>query len=143
MVDTAGEIFGDVPNVAARAQALAEPGAVAVTRGCTGRSPACSSPRSRAARPERRTVRASGAGRGGGQQRLTPLVGRDDEIAMLMRRAGGARRAGEKHRRHQPEPTTEGDLHGEIGHQGLVPEVRERFGLKATRKLPLRARGNE
>ena len=31
VVDAAGEIFGDVPNVAARAQALAEPGAVVVT----------------------------------------------------------------------------------------------------------------
>jgi class 3 adenylate cyclase len=31
VVDAVGEIFGDVPNVAARAQALAEPGAVIVT----------------------------------------------------------------------------------------------------------------
>jgi class 3 adenylate cyclase len=31
VVDATGEIFGDVPNIAARAQALAEPGAVAVT----------------------------------------------------------------------------------------------------------------
>jgi class 3 adenylate cyclase len=31
VVDAAGEIFGDVPNVAARVQALAEPGAVWVT----------------------------------------------------------------------------------------------------------------
>jgi class 3 adenylate cyclase len=31
VVDTAGEIFGDVPNIAAQAQALAEPGAVVVT----------------------------------------------------------------------------------------------------------------
>jgi class 3 adenylate cyclase len=31
VVDAAGEIFGDVPNIAARAQALAEPGAVVVT----------------------------------------------------------------------------------------------------------------
>jgi class 3 adenylate cyclase len=31
VVDTTGEIFGDVPNIAARAQALAEPGAVVVT----------------------------------------------------------------------------------------------------------------
>ena len=30
VVDAAGEIFGDVPNIAARAQALAEPGAVVV-----------------------------------------------------------------------------------------------------------------
>ena len=31
VVDVAGEIYGDVPNIAARAQALAEPGAVVVT----------------------------------------------------------------------------------------------------------------
>jgi class 3 adenylate cyclase len=31
VIDATGEIFGDVPNVAARAQALAEPGAVLVT----------------------------------------------------------------------------------------------------------------
>ena len=31
VVDATGEIFGDVPNIAARAQALAEPGSVVVT----------------------------------------------------------------------------------------------------------------
>jgi class 3 adenylate cyclase len=31
VVDTAGEIFGDAPNIAARVQALAEPGAVLIT----------------------------------------------------------------------------------------------------------------
>ena len=31
MLDAAGEIYGDVPNIAARVQALAEPGAVLVT----------------------------------------------------------------------------------------------------------------
>jgi len=31
VLDAGGEIFGDVPNIAARAQALAEPGAVVVT----------------------------------------------------------------------------------------------------------------
>jgi class 3 adenylate cyclase len=31
VVDAAGEIFGDVPNVAARAQVMAEPGSVVVT----------------------------------------------------------------------------------------------------------------
>jgi class 3 adenylate cyclase len=36
VLDAAGEIFGDVPNVAARAQALAEPGTVVVTGGPRG-----------------------------------------------------------------------------------------------------------
>src|SRR4249920_3537620 len=31
VVDATGEIFGEVPNIAARAQALAEPGSVVVT----------------------------------------------------------------------------------------------------------------
>jgi class 3 adenylate cyclase len=31
VIDSTGEIFGDVPNIAAHAQALAEPGAVVIT----------------------------------------------------------------------------------------------------------------
>ena len=31
VVDEAGEVFGDVPNIAARAQALAEPGTIVIT----------------------------------------------------------------------------------------------------------------
>ena len=38
-----------------------------------------------------RVVRASGGGRRSGQRNLTPLVGRDDETAMLMRRWDRAR----------------------------------------------------
>jgi class 3 adenylate cyclase len=53
VVDASGEIFGDVPNIAARAraraQALAEPGAVVVTARVHARSRVCSSPRSAAA----------------------------------------------------------------------------------------------
>jgi class 3 adenylate cyclase len=49
VVDASGEIFGDVPNIAARAQALAEPGAVVVTARVHARSQVCSSPRSAAA----------------------------------------------------------------------------------------------
>jgi class 3 adenylate cyclase len=39
VVDASGEIFGDVPNIAARAQALAEPGAVVVTARLSGKIP--------------------------------------------------------------------------------------------------------
>ena len=39
-----------------------------------------------------RLVRASGGGRRAGQRHLTPLVGREEEIAMLMRRWERARR---------------------------------------------------
>ena len=43
VVDAAGEIYGDVTNIAARVQALAEPGAVLITARCNTRSPASSS----------------------------------------------------------------------------------------------------
>jgi predicted ATPase len=36
-----------------------------------------------------RLVRASGGGRRSGRRHLTPLVGRDEEIALLMRRRPG------------------------------------------------------
>src|SRR4029077_19801962 len=40
-----------------------------------------------------RIVRASGAGRRAGQRNLTPLVGREEEIAMLLRRWERARQS--------------------------------------------------
>jgi class 3 adenylate cyclase/predicted ATPase len=100
VVDAAAEIYGDAPNTAARVQALAEPGAVVVTarvqrqvaglfvaeeHGTHGLKGA----------PEPvtlfRIVRASGGGRRAGQRHLTPLVGREEEIALLMRRWERAR----------------------------------------------------
>jgi predicted ATPase len=100
VVDAGGEIFGDVPNVAARAQALAEPGAVVVTsrvqRQVAGLFVAeeYGSHELRGV-PEPvtlfRIVRASGGGRRAGQRHLTPLVGRAEEIAILLRRWERAR----------------------------------------------------
>jgi tetratricopeptide (TPR) repeat protein len=100
VIDAAGEIYGDAPNVAARVQALAEPGTVVVTarvqRQIAGLFVAeeCGSHELKGM-PEPvtlfRLVRASGGGRRAGQRRLTPLVGRDEEIAMLMRRWERAR----------------------------------------------------
>src|SRR5215472_15258806 len=100
VVDATGEVYGDVPNTAARVQALAEPGAVLMTaqvqrqvaglfvveeRGCHQLKGV----------PEPtalfRLVRASGGGRRSGSRHLTPLVGRDDEMATLMRRWERAR----------------------------------------------------
>ena len=69
-------------------------------RGCSVRSPGClwrkSAARTRSKGvPEPtalfRLVRASGGGRRSGQRNLTPLVGRDEEIAVLMRRWERAR----------------------------------------------------
>jgi class 3 adenylate cyclase len=99
VIDSAGEIYGDAPNIAARVQALAEPGDVVVTarvqqiaglfvaeeRGSTELK----------GLPEPvtlfRLVRASGGGRRLAQRHLTPLVGREEEIAILMRRWERAR----------------------------------------------------
>ena len=100
VVDAAGEIFGDVPNIAARAQALAEPGSVVVTTRVQRQVAGLFVAEERGGHelkgvPEPVTpfgiVRASGGGRRSGQRHLTPLVGRDEEIAMLMRRWERAR----------------------------------------------------
>ena len=95
VVDPAGEIFGDVPNVAARAQALAEPSTVVITARVQRQVAGLFVVEDRGNHelkgvPEQvklfRIVRASGGGRRAGQRHLTPFVGRDEEIAMLMRR---------------------------------------------------------
>jgi class 3 adenylate cyclase/predicted ATPase len=100
VVDAAGEIYGDAPNVASRVQALAEPGTVVVTAEVQRRIVGLFVAEERGSHelkglPERvtlfRLVRASGGGRHVGQRHFTPLVGRDEEIAMLMRRWERAR----------------------------------------------------
>ena len=100
VVDAAGEIFGDAPNTAARVQALAEPGSVLVTARVQRQVAGLFVAEERGSHtlkgvPEPmalfRLVRASGGGRRSGARNLTPLVGRDEEIAMLMRRWERAR----------------------------------------------------
>ena len=100
VVFAGGEIFGDAPNIAARAQALAEPGAVVATARVQRQIAGLFVAEERGSHelkgvPEPvtlfRLVRASGVRRRAGQRRLTPLVGRDEEIAMLMRRWERAR----------------------------------------------------
>jgi predicted ATPase len=100
VVDTAGEIFGDAPNIAARVQALAEPGAVLVTARVQRQVAGLFVAEERGTHalkgvPEPtalfRLVRASGGGRRSAQRQLTPLVGRDDELTMLTRRWDRAR----------------------------------------------------
>jgi class 3 adenylate cyclase len=94
VVEAAGEVFGDAPNIAARVQALAEPGTVLITarvqRHVAGlfvaddRGP---HELKGAAAPVTlyRVVRASG-GRRFGARALTPLVGREEELEILRRR---------------------------------------------------------
>jgi class 3 adenylate cyclase len=100
VLDAGGEIFGDVPNIAARSQSLAEPDAVVVTARVHRQVAGLFVAEERGSHnlkgvPEPiilyRIVRASGGGSRAGQRHLTPLVGRDEEIAILMRRWERAR----------------------------------------------------
>ena len=100
VVDAAGEIYGDAPNTAARVQALAEPGAVMVTARVQRQVAGLFVAEERGTHelkgvPEPvtlfRLVRASGGGRRAGQRHLTPLIGREEEIDLLMRRWKRAR----------------------------------------------------
>jgi AAA ATPase domain/Adenylate and Guanylate cyclase catalytic domain len=102
VVDVTGEIFGDVPNVASRAQALAEPSSVVVTARVQRQVAGLFVVEERGSYELKgvpqpvtlyRVVRASGGGRRAGQRHLTPLVGRDEEIAMLRRRWERARQS--------------------------------------------------
>ena len=94
MVDAAGEVFGEAPNVAARVQAAAEPGTVLVTASVQRQTAGLFVVEDKGAHELRgvpapvalyRIVRASG-GRRGGARILTPLVGREDELSQLQRR---------------------------------------------------------
>jgi class 3 adenylate cyclase/tetratricopeptide (TPR) repeat protein len=100
VIDAAGEIYGDAPNVAARVQALAEPGAVVVTARVQRQIAGLFVAEERGSHELKgvsepvtlfRLVRASGGGRTLAQRNLTPLVGREEEIAILMRRWDRAR----------------------------------------------------
>jgi class 3 adenylate cyclase/predicted ATPase len=94
VVDAAGEVFGDAPNVAARVQALAEPATVLITARVQRQVAGLFVAEDRGAHelkgvPEPiglyRIVRASG-GRRFGARALTPLVGREEELDLLRRR---------------------------------------------------------
>src|SRR6516225_12497058 len=100
VVDAAGEIYGDAPNIAARVQALAEPGTVVVTARVQHQVAGLFVVEERGSHELKgvlepvtlyRLVRASGGGRRARQRHLTPLVGREEEIAILIRRWERAR----------------------------------------------------
>ena len=95
VVDASGEVFGEAPNIAARVQAAAEPGTVLVTASVQRQTAGLFVAEDKGAHELRglaqpvtlyRIVRASGGGRRGGVRALTPLVGREDELALLTRR---------------------------------------------------------
>ena len=94
VVDAAGEVFGEAPNVAARVQAAAEPGTVLVTATVQRQTAGLFVAEDKGAHDLKgvakpvtlyRIVRASG-GRRGSARALTSLVGREDELALLQRR---------------------------------------------------------
>jgi class 3 adenylate cyclase len=103
VVEAAGEVFGDAPNVAARVQAAAEPGSVFVTMNVHRQVAGLFVADDKGARELKganqpvqlfRIVRASGGGWRGGTRTLTHFVGRKEELGLLARRWERAR-AGE------------------------------------------------
>ncbi len=95
VVDAQGEVFGAAPNVAARVQGAAEPGTVLVTAAVQRQTAGLFAAEDKGAHELNglpntvtlyRIVRASSAGRRSGARILAPLVGREDELSLLMRR---------------------------------------------------------
>jgi class 3 adenylate cyclase len=100
VVEATGEVFGDAPNVAARVQALAEPGLLLVTKNVQRQVAGLFVAEEQGVRELKgvaepvqlfRIIRASGGGRRVGARTLTPFVGRDEELALLARRWERAR----------------------------------------------------
>ena len=128
VVEAGGEVYGDAPNVAARVQALAEPGTVLITARVQRQTAGLFVAEDRGAHalkgaPEPTTLfrimRASG-GRRFGARALTPLVGRDEELDLLRRRWERAARGEGQFVQIVGEPG--------IGKSRLVGEFRLRLG---------------
>jgi class 3 adenylate cyclase/predicted ATPase len=94
VVEAAGEVFGDAPNVAARVQSLAGPGSVLITMNVQRQVAGLFVVEEQGAREIKgvsepvqlfRIVRASG-GRRFGARALTSLVGREEDLNLLLRR---------------------------------------------------------
>ena len=129
VVDATGEVFGEAPNVAARVQSLAEPGAIVVTAGVQRQVAGLFVAEDRGAHALKgvpalvtlyRIVRASGGGRRGGARALTPLVGREEELDLLSRRWERARKGKGQLALVVGEPG--------IGKSRLIEEFRARLG---------------
>ena len=129
VVDAAGEVFGDAPNMAARVQAAAEPGTVLVTAAVQRQTAGLFVAEDKGEHRLKgvpapialyRIVRASGAGRRGGARILTPLVGREDELSLLIRRWERARQGEGQFVQIVGEPG--------IGKSRLIEEFRAKLG---------------
>jgi class 3 adenylate cyclase/DNA-binding winged helix-turn-helix (wHTH) protein/predicted ATPase len=95
VVDSTGEVFGEAPNIAARVQAFAEPGAVVVTENVHRQVAGLFVAEDKGAHQIQgvaepvtlyRVVRASGGRRRASARPLTPFVGREEELGLLTRR---------------------------------------------------------
>ncbi len=95
VIDASGEVFGEAPNVAARVQAAAEPGTVLVTASVQRHIAGLFVAEDRGAHELKgvpapvalyRIVRGSGGGRRSRARAPAPLVGRAEELDLLMRR---------------------------------------------------------
>ena len=131
VVDATGEVFGDAPNVASRLQATAKPGSILVTANVQRQTAGLFVAEDRGAHALKgllepvtlyRIVRTSGGGRRGGARTMTPFVGRDDELGLLVRRWERARKG-------------EGQLALVVGEPGigksrLLEEFHARLGEK-------------
>ncbi|HEY1887164.1 MAG TPA: AAA family ATPase, partial [Roseiarcus sp.] len=121
-------MYGDTPNIAARVQALAEPGSVLITARVQRQTAGLFVAEDKGAHalkgaPEPTTlfriVRASG-GRRFGARALTPLVGREEELDLLRRRWERAAKGEGQFVQIVGEPG--------IGKSRLVAEFRLRLG---------------
>src|SRR5271167_2341183 len=101
VVDSSGEVYGDAPNVAARVQSAAAPGEIWITRAVHRQIAGLFVAEDKGEHELKgvaekaelyRIVRASGGGRRGRSRAPTPLVGRGEELDILMRRWERARR---------------------------------------------------
>jgi class 3 adenylate cyclase len=94
VIDEAGEVFGEAPNIAARVQAAAEPGTVLVTSTVQRQVAGLFIVEDKGAHELKgapapvtlyRVVRISGGRRRKGARLLTPFVGREEDLTVLAR----------------------------------------------------------
>src|SRR5215475_3979275 len=129
IVDAAGEVFGEAPNVAARVQATAEPGSVLVTATVQRQTAGLFIVEDKGAREFKgvplpvtlyRILRVSGSRRRTGARILTPFIGREEDLGVLARRWDRARAGEGQFLLIVGEPG--------IGKSRLVEEFRARLG---------------
>jgi class 3 adenylate cyclase/tetratricopeptide (TPR) repeat protein len=129
IVDSAGEVFGEAPNVAARVQTVAEPGTVLVTAAVQRQVAGLFIVEDKGAHKLKgipapvalyRIVRASGGRRKTGARIVTGFVGREEDLEVLARRWERARGGEGQFLLIVGEPG--------IGKSRLVEEFRARLG---------------